>query len=201
MPLFDDTIPFEVHILSGGEKVANLRFPNNQQLCDRSKRIKSTRKLLGRNKTEYEPANMELVDSELFEKLRLDPGGDAVDPADASKFLTRLFRCEVTDVERSGDVFSVEMKVVGGIKVVHKLRMPTQKDILDYGRNAVRLIDMRRTQQFTMNLEPAGALWDRLVVGTEGYANGSVPIIHKDTAIMEVVSQMESAEDADEGEA
>ena len=197
--LFDQSKPQEVRILSGGEKVALLRFPTDQELCDRQKRIKSTRKQLGRNKTEFEPPVTEMVDSELFEKLRLEPENEraSVDPAEAAKFLSKLLKAQVTEVERNGDQFEVKLRINQAITVLHVLKMPTQKDVLEYGRHAVRLIDMRRTQEFRSSLEPGGALWDKLIVRTEGYANGHVPITHKDAAIVDIVTTIDADDDDD----
>jgi hypothetical protein len=90
---------------------------------------------------------------------------------------------------------------VAGGRVVHVLKIPTQKDILEYGRASVRAVDSRRQQEIRLALEPSADLWAKVRAGVEGYANPEgVPIVHKDVAIVELLAQVEAAQEEDDPE-
>ena len=147
--MFDQSKEFIVKILSGGEKVCTVRYPTDEEWCARTRAQKAIRHILGRGRTEYEVHNAEEADAELFAKLRKDQDGPEFDSAEAAKVIERLERCQVLDAEREGDRFRIEMRVAGG-RVVHALRIPTQKDVLEYGRASVRAVDSRRQQEIRL---------------------------------------------------
>jgi hypothetical protein len=190
--MFDTAKLFQIKILSGGEKTCNVVFPSNEQWCERARKQKAVRRLLGRGKSQYDSGNANQVDAELFAKIRKDQDGAPFDEYEASKVIDRLERCQVTNVERQGNTYRVEMKVPGAL-VVHVLNMPTQKDITEYGRGSVKSTDSARSQEIRMSLEPALALWQRCSHVTEGYAEGiTVPVIHMDAAIVAMLTQMDA---------
>lgn len=169
--MFDPTKEFLVKILSGTEKACRVRYPPDEEWCARTRRQKAVRRLLGRGRSQYEVAGTEESDAALLAKIRLDNDGAEFDAAEAAKVIERLERCQVLDIERAGDRFRIEMRVAGG-RVAHFLKIPTQKDVLDYGRASV-----------------------------EGYANPeAVPIVHKDVAVVELLAQVEAFQEEDEPE-
>jgi hypothetical protein len=198
--MFDQSREFIVKILSGGEKVCTVRYPTDEEWCTRTRAQKAIRHILGRGRTQYEVHNAEEADTELFAKIRKDQDGSEFDSAEAAKVVERLERCQVLDAEREGDRFRIEMRVAGG-RVVHVLKIPTQKDVLEYGRASVRAVDSRRQQEIRLALEPSADLWTKVCGSVEGYANAEgVPIVHKDVAIVELLAQVEAAQEEDDPE-
>jgi len=188
-PVFDTTAEFSVSIRSGGQKTCRLRWPTDDEFCDRTRARKTVRRASGRGQGSIEVTNAAEVDAELFDKVRLDTDGPAFDEFEKSKALARLERCEVIESELAGDEFHVTLAVPGG-ETRHILRVPMQKDVVEYGRQSVRVVDTgRRSQSINVALEPAGALYDKVMVKTEGYG-GSVPITHKEAAIQELLQSL-----------
>jgi hypothetical protein len=72
--------------------------------------------------------------------------------------------------------------------------MPSQKEILDYRRAAVSVVDGRRRQEIRINLRAAGDLYDKLKTGVDGYVS-EVPIIHKSAVVSELLATFRSEED------
>jgi hypothetical protein len=190
--MFDTSKIFKIRILSGGEKACDVAFPSNDQWCERARKQKAVRRLLGRGKSQYESGNGNQADADLLAKIRKDQDGAPLDEFEASKVIDRLERCHVTDVSRDGNSYRVTMTVPGAT-VLHVLRMPTQKDVTEYGRSSVKSTDSARAQEIRMSLEPAMTLWERCRERVEGYAEGSaVPVVHMDAAIVAMLTQMES---------
>jgi len=190
--MFDPTKEFLVKILSGTEKACRVRYPTDEEWCARTRRQRAIRRLLGRGRSHYEVTGAEEADAELLAKIRLDKEGVELDAAEAAKVIERLARCQVVDVERVGDRFRIALRVAGG-RVVHVLKMPTQKEVLEYSRASVRAVEGRREQELRLALEPAAELWAKVCVAVEGYAGAeAVPIVHKDGAVVELLAQLEA---------
>ena len=196
--MFDSRKEYEVRILSGGLKTCVLKFPTDDQWIAHTRAQRTVRRMAGGLLTTEVP-NAHRANLELFEAIRLDKDGAAFDEFDATKAIGRIERIEIVESERIGEEFAIRLKVPGGI-VTHRLRVPTQADIVAYGRGSVQRRDQRRESVTTVDLTPAGVLWNKVIAGIEGYADGSmVPIIHKDAAIVEMLQAMEEAlaDDAD----
>jgi hypothetical protein len=122
---------------------------------------------------------------------RFEFGDYSVEPA-----CTRTTNCTtVTNVEREGINYRIEMKVPGA-RVTHGLRMPTAKEMQDHERASTSIVAARRSVETRAFLEPSGALYDNLHVSHDGYA-GAVPIVHKSAAVSEVVAQLAIEADDD----
>jgi len=196
--MFDASKQFVIKILSGGEKQCTVRFPTDAEWGERAAKQRLVRRLLGRSKSQYEAVNSEAADAELFARIRLDEDGAPFDEAEAAKVVARLERVSAVAAERAGNTYRIELAVPGG-RAVHVLRIPSQKDVLEYSRTSIHVTDARRQQEIRVSLEPAGRLYDKLVESTEGYA-GAAPIIHKSAAISELLAEIDSeAEDDAEG--
>jgi hypothetical protein len=124
----------------------------------------------------------------LFKKIRIDKDGPEFDDAEAGMVIARVERSQVTDIQREGVNYRVEMKVPGA-RVTHVLRMPTAKEMQDHERASTTVVAARRSVETRAFLEPSGALYDKLHVSHEGYA-GAVPIVHKSAAVSEVIAQL-----------
>jgi hypothetical protein len=196
--MFDASKQFVVKILSGEEKQCTVRYPSDAEWCERAAKQRLVRRLLGRSKSQYEALDSEAVDGELFARIRLDEDGAPFDEAEAAKVIARLERVSVICVERAGNKYRIELVVPGG-RTAHLLRIPSQRDVLEYSRASIHVTDGRRQQEIRVSLEPAGRLYDKLAESTEGYA-GAVPVIHKSAAISELLAEIDSeAEDDAEG--
>ncbi len=193
--MFDTREQFTFSVLSGGEKVATVRYPTDEELIQRTKRLKSVRRELGRGLSEFDITNSEQVELEIFEKIFVE-SKEPFDAYEALDYMGQMLNTEVTESHRNGsNSFVVEMQVPVGKdvtkKVIHTLRMPTQKDVVEYKRESVRAVQAKRHIEVRHSIEPALRLWDKYQVSTEGYAEGSpVPANHKDRAMLEVMDLM-----------
>ena len=202
--MFDRSKEFVVKILSGGEKQCVVRFPTDEEWCERTRGQRAIRRQLGRGRAEYDTSNTEAADAALFLKIRVDEDGPEFDEAEGSYVVGRLERCQVLDVERIGDRFRIAMQVAGG-EVAHVLKIPAKRAAIEYGRASVRAIESRRSQEIRLALEPSAELWAKVYVDAEGYhpASGeeiaaAVPIVHKDVAVVELLAAVEAAQDEDD---
>lgn len=187
-PVFDATKPFVVPILSGGEKRCEVKFPSDDEWCAWARAQRTVRRFLGRGKSQSEDVNLSEINAELFAKIRLDKDGTEFDQAEAGMVIGRIERCAVTELEREGINYRIEMKVPGA-RVAHVLRMPTAKEMQDHERASTSVVAARRSVETRAFLEPSGALYEKLHVSHDGYA-GAVPIIHKSAAVSEVLAQL-----------
>lgn len=191
--MFDSRAEFVVKILSDGERSATVAFPSDTLWCERSRKRVIIRHVLSANKTQSDVPAALSADAELFRLVCKNGDADGWNEAEASAVIDRLETCRVIDVERAGNEISVEMKVPGG-RVTHRLQIPNQKDVREYGAAAVHSVVCRHHAEDRVRLEPSGELWAQCKGRAEGYADGSdVPIIHKDVAVVEMLSIMRAA--------
>jgi hypothetical protein len=198
--MFDSSQPFPVKIFSGVERVESLRYPTDEELIDRSKRLRSVRRNLGRGRAQWDTVNNEAVNADLFEKLR-SANGDAAhyDAAEAAKFVDKLLEWDLVSSRRDGDQFEIELAVTSRRhKVKHVLRMPTQRQMADFSKATYRSTDTKGGLEMRVLVEPSGRLWENLHVSTEGYANGHVPISHKQHAISEAIELIAQLDEGDD---
>lgn len=191
--MFDASQQFQLKLLSGTEKICLVRFPTDEEACDRARKLVVHIRTGEHGGTKRDVPNSEEADQELFEKIRVDRDGAPLEAADAVTVIERLLGVEVLDSSREGETIRVELKVFRA-RVVHVLRVPTLGQIRKYGRAVSGVENMRRHRELRTMLEPAGPFWDSLLVKTEGYAEGSkIPILHKDAAIDEMIYQIDLA--------
>ena len=195
--MFDITLEIPVKILSGTEKRCRVKYPTDEQWKARASRQRLIKRSLGRGRTEYEPLNPGEVDAELFLAIRLDSAPPEFDAAEASKVIEKLERVEVIDTGRIGDEYKIEVLALG-CTMQHYLKIPTQQQVIDYGRAAVKSHDERRYKVIRVSLEPAEGLYKDLLSKNEGYV-GAVPVTHKSTVISELLGEIEAAGDDDSG--
>jgi hypothetical protein len=192
--LFDRSKEFVVPIVSGEIKRATVRFPTDTEWSELARKKVQIRRFLGRDKSQLDLGTPERMDADLFNRIRIQAEGDTTtwDEAEASAVIDRLERCEVEEggVERAGNTFAIAMKVPGA-HVIHTLKMPTEKQKLEYGRSAIKITDGKNMRETRVNLDASGRLWDELLVSTEGYS-GDVPVIHKDVALVRVLTEVQN---------
>lgn len=194
--MFDSAKPIQIRIKSGGEKVCTVRFPTDEEWSARSRALRIVRHSLGRGQTKTETLNAERIDAELFQKIRTD-SGPVFDEAEAAKVISLIERANVIECESDGSVYTITMDVPRG-PVTHRLKIPLQKMVMEYGNSAMSITEGRRQQQIRVKLEPAADLYDKIADGVTGYV-GAVPIIHKSAVISELLYQLdnEMAEEED----
>lgn len=176
--VFDATRPITLELRTPeGLKSVRVRFPSDEEWIERQRRRKIIIKQLGRGVSETTIPNAEEVDADLFRKIRADDD-EEVDAYEASRILEQLSLAEVDDVIPEGPAFRVLLRVPGGI-TAHVLRLPSAKDVIEHRRGFARILDLPfNRQELTVNLAAAGALYQKLIQATEGYA-GAVPVIHQ----------------------
>lgn len=195
--MFDSSKTFVVPTIDG--KRCSVRFPADQEWCDRARKQKLIRRDLGRGKSQYDPMRAKAIDQALFDRIRQDADGPEFDQHEASYVIERLDRAIVQDIQRAGNEYTVELKVTGAI-TTHVLRIPSQKQVDDYGdASAPPPIHGERTTELRVFLEPAGPLYDALLVRNEGY-DGSVPIIHKLAATSAMLRDISARMEEDDPE-
>jgi hypothetical protein len=190
--VFDASRPIAINLRApGGVKTVRVRFPSDDEWIERQRRRKVVIKQLGRGVSETVVGNGEDVDAALVAKIRTDPAPD-IDAFEAVKVVEQLSTAEVDDVVSEGDSFRITTRVLGG-STTHVLNMPSAKDVFDYRRGFARVLDLPfGKQELTINISPAGVLYKKLVVSTEGYA-GDVPIIHQAVAVKAAIDAMDNA--------
>jgi len=181
---YDLTIP-----APEGDKHCSVRFPTDEEWCQRARQQTAIRRTLGRDATRTEVKGDTDTAKELFDKIVIgdEPG---IDEYEALQIVTMLGRCEIFNVTREGGCYGIEMKVPGA-SVKHRLKIPTQRQIFEHGRSALHVTGRRNSVEIKSALEPSGELWDKIVDSVSGYRDGGpVPIIHKDVALTELLAQI-----------
>lgn len=193
--LFPPARTFTKILLSGEEKRCTVRLPTDAEWIERARGIKTIRTPLGRGKSETRAINSEQADLALYEKIRVD-GAPDLDQFEASEVISWIEYVRIRESGRDGNRFHVTMRALGVEPLTHVLKIPTKRDTIEYGRESVRVIDQRRSQEIRVSIEPSAALYDRLLDRVDGY-EGPVPIIHKDAVVVEVLNLIAAAEDDD----
>ena len=191
--VFSASRKFTVPILSGSRKTCTVRFPTDQEWCERSRRQRSIRRFLGRGKSEAENLDSSQADLDLFDRIRVDDGADTFDGPEAALVLAKLERTSVEACEREGDNFRLALKVPGAL-TEHLVRIPTRKEMDVHEAASVKVTGQRRAQEIRGFLEPSGALYDSILKENSGY-EGPVPIVHKVSIVSEVLSAVAQDEE------
>jgi len=191
--MFDVSREFEIRIISGGDKTCRVRFPTDEEWIARAAKQRLVRRMLGRGKSSYDAPADDTANLELLQEIRKDADGEPFDEAEAANIIARLERVASLDVERIADEYQIGLGVPGGA-TLHVLRIPSQKDVLEYSRASLHVTEARSRQEIRVSLQPAGKLYDKLAIRTEGYA-GSVPIVHKAAAITELLAAIQGEEE------
>lgn len=180
---------YTVAILSGGKKECVVRWPTDEEWATFFRRRKLVIKKLGGGRTVKERPDDERAADELLGKIRVDKG-ETLDSADAAAVLERLSLCELTDIQRAGDTFVIDMRVPGG-EVRHVVSIPTERQKRKYERALPPPVESNRETVIRMSMEPGGELYDTCLKSTDGYTEGRVPLIHKAAVIGELLDAIE----------
>ena len=180
-------------------KWCRVKFPTDEQLSRRVRTRLHLSRSLGRDMVKSETRGVDESNIEMFNAIRVGADQDGFnadfDPAETAFILNQILRCDVLDVSREGNVFIVTLDVPGDVTVTHRLRQPSQKQFQEYSDSASQSYQRRTGGETRYLLEPSGKLWDVLDPHVTGYPTNDpmdVPIIHKDTALGELISQVQA---------
>jgi hypothetical protein len=148
-----------------------------------------------RGTTTIDVENVENANLKLLEKIMVKNFDFEFDGADATKLVSLLEEHTVISVTQTPEGFEVKLAVpcMGDTQPTITLKMPTQRDIINYNRTSVMVLDGRRGQEIKVALQPSNDLFDKLVAGTTGF-DSDVPIIYKETVVTEVIAAMNSTD-------
>jgi len=195
---FNSEVPLKFKIPTGESAV--LRMPSDEELCDRMRKLRTVQQNLGRGKTRVISTNTEEVDAALFDKVCLSTDSEDLDDGDKSAFIGRLLRCDILDVQRSGNQVTVEIGTIFGHDPEKLVRMtvtvPRQKDVIDYARKSRSGVSGARFDEIRFSLEPGIELYDKIRVSEQGFADGSrVPGYLKGQVVTTVLLTIREEED------
>lgn len=168
-----------------GTKKATVTFPTDDQWIERMRSQRTIIRNLGRGKSTTDFTDISAHAKVLFDAIKVE--GDDFDQWEAQRAIGQLAKAEPEEAERDGNTFVIPIRTIAGL-TKHTLRIPSQKDLADYHRRSVSIIDGRHgVQEVRINLQASGELYDKIAVKTEGYA-GHIPIIHKSAALNELIN-------------
>lgn len=195
---FDTTQQIDLTITApDGDKRVTVSYPSDEQLIERSRKMKLVSRSLGRGKSRTETEPDYAADLALFNTIKVS--GDDLDEYEAAQVISRLVRCTVEDSRRDGNRFVVILKVPGA-KTTHTLKIPTAKQTSEYSRAAVSVIEGRHgLQEMRLNPHASMELYDKLLDTAAGYA-GAVPQPHKEVVISEIMALLNSIQDGSDDE-
>jgi hypothetical protein len=186
------TYPFTIPGPNGHKKCV-VRFPTDEQWCTRIRHLVAVRRNLGRDAFKSESRGELETAKELLDKIIVETSGPALDEYDALTIVNLLSRCEITNVQEGPGVWRIVMRVPGSVTVTHRLKIPTQKQLIEQERAALQMTGRRNTVEFKSALEPSQELWDKIHDGVTGYDElASVSVIHKDIAVTELIAQVKN---------
>jgi hypothetical protein len=182
-----------------GEQTAVVRFPTDQEWVEYRRSLRIVQQNLGRGATETD-INTAEPDLKLYQKIRLPESPD-LSADEAVMLIGVVAHCNIQDVTLNMDEASVDLQVLKTFRVKHRLRIPTTAEVVQFKRAQGRQINLPHGRsQYILNLHAGADLYDKCLLGTEGYANGSVPVLHRDAAMRAVISACEEQTEAPSGE-
>lgn len=188
--MFDASQEVDIRIPTAeGTKHVKVRFPTDEEIERRQRLRKVFIKDLGRGQSETSIPSDE-SDLQLFQAIRLE--GDDLDAHEASLVIQQLTMAEAFDAQREGNAFRVSLRVPG-TETEHLLKIPTQRQIMEFRRNSTRVINLPfGRKEIRINFGPARELYDSLNQERTGYADGStIPLAHKVSAVQAAIQALE----------
>jgi hypothetical protein len=189
--LFNPQQPITLRLISAdGDRSVTVSFPTDEQLERRQRGRKLIIKDLGRGMTDTDIRTNEELDLEIMSEIKRE--GVEIDGAEAISILDRLQESEVVDVEREGSCYRIHLRVPG-IVTEHLLRIPTQREIMDQRRQAIRVISLPHgRREIRTNLKASAELYASLCTERVGYAEGTAtPVTHRAAAVNAAISELE----------
>lgn len=176
---------------AGAGKICAVRYPTDEELDARARRMKLLRTNLGRDKHKSDVVGETEVNLEFFEKILVDAQGNTFDKFEATKVFELIEWCGVLETVRGPGYYRMTLDVPGGPTSVTIKADLAAADVFEFERASMTMIGGKRTLEVTSSLAPAGKLFDKYVQSVEGY-KAAFPLNHKYTVIRELVDQLES---------
>ena len=191
--VFDSSLPLAVKLPPDGARIVRLRFPTDEEWTQRQLRRKLIIRDMGDGATETDIPNGDKIDAQFLAGVRVDEDDPvAIDEAEAAYVVERASFCEIHDVQRVGENWRVETRVLGGT-TAHTLSAPTLAQSRRYAKLRGDRRDLSNGRvQVTINLAASGELYQKTVLDTEGYA-GAAPIIHQAIVVRAVLQAIDDA--------
>ncbi len=193
--LFDvnQQISIKAQLPDGSIKAITVRFPTDEELIERGRRIKVVTLNLGRGIQETVDQDPDPADAELINKiLRMGEGPD-VDEYEAYRIIEEITSSSMGEAAFDGEKVSVPLTAPGGIKTAHELRLPTAKEKFTYDKQFASVRSQQNKQVMSFSLSTAGDLYDKLKRTATGYAGDIVPIVHKQAVVLALLRAREAA--------
>jgi hypothetical protein len=187
---------FTVKVLGAdGPKPCRIRYPKDQEWCQRIHRVRVIRTNVGRDlyESDVPQAKQDAANLELLNLIRLDKDGPVFDAAEAADVIDRIDRSRIVSTEREGQQFIITFEVAKET-TVHRMRIPAPRDLRTFEESRMHISSGKRHTEIRSSLEPAGDLYNKCLVSVEGYA-AEVPITHKFAVVNELADQVATATD------
>ena len=168
----------------GGVKSVTINFPTDDHL-DRRQKARSFA-VKGETETVNECPSLDL---EILNEIKVE--GDELEQSEVTYLLNKLTSASATDGGRTEEGFFVELQYLGAT-MRHELRTPSADQMQKYRREFLKSTSTRYGGTvYTTHLRPGRELYDKLMVRTEGYPDGYIPITHKAMAVSELSNLIE----------
>lgn len=196
-PVFDPSREIAVN-LPRFNFSTTVRYPDFDDLVTHNGSIKVYQRA-GQGKTEVE--GQAEAASNLLSKIATEKS-ETMDPEAAQVAVSFLLFAEAEEPERDANIVRIPVTVMAGIRTVHALRMPTLKEERKWTSDVVWFGESKfKRFQVKFSYPAAGALYDTLITGVEGYGGDSkekqllnVPLNHKFTAVRALIDYVAAAD-------
>jgi len=203
---FDRNKVIALSFLRGGvETTVRVKFPSDELLVKRAKRLPQHMRSLHGGRTEAisrDPDREIAEDLALFEAIKV--GDDPIEEHLALKTIEILDMGQTREMNGSNGVFEVELEILqgaiegdDGLITVHRLLEPTVRQQRRFAANSSTLRTLPGGNfQLTENLNAAAFLYDDIFDGCTGYepaTAAAVPISHKVAVISRLMSELSGA--------
>jgi hypothetical protein len=185
--------------LNGELHHVNVNFPSDQQWEERSRARPVTLHTLSGGQTRFEVSPSYAHDLKLYTEIRQSCCNGAqpqhpvpdLDEFEASSLIEKLATYNVRNVTLGNADCEVELDVMV-FETVHKLRIPTQRQIVEYRKRSHDDMPLPYgRQRLRVYLEPSGRLYDELLIEVRNYG-GAVSLLHKQAVVQAIINALDA---------
>lgn len=204
--MFDTSKPISVQIFSGGVKSFVVQYPSDADWREYFRHQTVVYKRV-EDADGVEATAVGVEASSLAIVRRVIVGEARFDEYEAAEIVRKLDFTRVESAVIAGDSATITLGALRGkggaqfVGLVHVLRLPSQRQIMEYRRGSMRVVEGRQRRETRQPIEPGEQLYDALTQRVDGYAR-AVPANHKATvtdaliaAVDALLSEMEGSTD------
>jgi hypothetical protein len=178
--------PFIVEFQGQDLRRFEVRYPPAAFWKDRTKAQKIQRKSEGgkmRSKVgETRALDMKQVQSGLI------AGPDDFDEYDAEYIIDLLARCTAQDVTMiEPNIYRVQALAFGGEEVSVDLRTPSRRQAVRHRDDSADMYSTSGGSATIVTIQPTIDLFEALLVASNGYVDGAIPVPHMDVYLQQVL--------------